>query len=156
MLRRAPRRTVWLKVSPGALDSLHRGLWIAFTDPHNFCSCTNTTPLRPKNFCMRIRIQWIWIRNTGTREATYGWRYGICITVLWIGIRCFLILGSGTGIRDRKNSGSGMNILDYYSESLETVLGLKILKFFDADLDPGAGIFLSRVRDEKIRIRDPK
>jgi hypothetical protein len=26
-----------------------------------------------------------------------------------------------------------MNIPDYFSESLETVLGLKILKFFDAD-----------------------
>ncbi len=30
-------------------------------------------------------------------------------------------------------SGSGMNIPDYISESLETFFGLKILKFFDAD-----------------------
>jgi hypothetical protein len=36
-----------------------------------------------------------------------------------------------------------MNILDHFSESLETVFtGLKILKFFDAD--PGSGIFLTR------------
>jgi hypothetical protein len=31
-----------------------------------------------------------------------------------------------------------------FSESLGTVLGLKILKFFDADPDPGSGIFLIR------------
>jgi hypothetical protein len=29
-----------------------------------------------------------------------------------------------------------MNIPDNFSESFEKVLGLKILKFFDADLDP--------------------
>jgi hypothetical protein len=34
-----------------------------------------------------------------------------------------------------------MNIADNYSESLETVCGLKIPKFFDAD--PGSGIFLT-------------
>jgi hypothetical protein len=34
-------------------------------------------------------------------------------------------------------SGSGMNILDYISKSLETIFGSKILKFFDADPDPG-------------------
>jgi hypothetical protein len=42
-------------------------------------------------------------------------------------------------------SGSGMNIMDHVSESLETIVGVKILKFFDAD--PGSG-------KEKIRIRD--
>jgi hypothetical protein len=36
--------------------------------------------------------------------------------------------------------GTGMNIPDHFSESLETVFVLKILKFFDAD--PGSGIFL--------------
>ncbi len=53
--------------------------------------------------------------------------------------------GSGIWIRDEKKSlsGSGMNIPDYFSESLETVCGLKILKFFDADPDPGSGILLT-------------
>jgi hypothetical protein len=40
-------------------------------------------------------------------------------------------------------SGSGMNILDHISESLETIFWVKIvkiLKFFDAD----PGIFLTR------------
>jgi hypothetical protein len=36
---------------------------------------------------------------------------------------------------------SGMNISDHISESLKTIFGLKILKFFDAD--PGFGIFLT-------------
>jgi hypothetical protein len=41
-----------------------------------------------------------------------------------------------------KKSESGMNIPDHFSQSLETVLVLKILKFFDAD--PGFEIFLTR------------
>jgi hypothetical protein len=32
--------------------------------------------------------------------------------------------------------GSGMNILDHISESLETIFWVKILKFFDAHADP--------------------
>jgi hypothetical protein len=51
-----------------------------------------------------------------------------------------------TGIRDHgKNPdlGSGMNILYHISESLKKFLGLKILKFFDADPDPGFKIFLT-------------
>jgi hypothetical protein len=39
---------------------------------------------------------------------------------------------SGSGIRD--------DIPDHISESLETILGLKVLKFFDADPDSGSGI----------------
>jgi hypothetical protein len=35
-----------------------------------------------------------------------------------------------------KNSGSKMNIPDNFSETLETVFGLKMLKFFDEDLGP--------------------
>jgi hypothetical protein len=35
-------------------------------------------------------------------------------------------------------SGSGMNSPDHISESLETIFGVKILKFFDAD--PRSGI----------------
>jgi hypothetical protein len=52
--------------------------------------------------------------------------------------------------------GSGMNIPDHISESIETIVGVKVLKLFDADpdsgsrnlLEPGSGM-------EKIRIRDP-
>jgi hypothetical protein len=36
-------------------------------------------------------------------------------------------------IRDGKNSGSGINILDHISESLATFLGVKIPKFFVAE-----------------------
>jgi hypothetical protein len=32
-----------------------------------------------------------------------------------------------------------MNILDHISESLETIFWVKILKFCDADADPGSG-----------------
>jgi hypothetical protein len=32
-----------------------------------------------------------------------------------------------------------MNIPDHISESLETIFWVKILKFFDADADPGSG-----------------
>jgi hypothetical protein len=42
-----------------------------------------------------------------------------------------------------KKSGSGTNIPDHFSESLETFFfGLKIFKFFDADPDPGTRIFM--------------
>jgi hypothetical protein len=38
---------------------------------------------------------------------------------------------------------SGMNIPDHFSGSFETVLMLKMLKFFDVDPDPGYGVFLT-------------
>jgi len=60
-------------------------------------------------------------------------------------------LTPGSGFRDTgwvkiqdpdPGSGSGMNIPDHISESLETIyLGLKILKFFEAEQDQGSGIF---------------
>jgi hypothetical protein len=51
-------------------------------------------------------------------------------------------LTPGSGIGKKKSRfGSGMNILDHNSKSLETVFWLKIPKFFDADADPG--IFLT-------------
>jgi hypothetical protein len=54
-----------------------------------------------------------------------------------------------------KKSGCGMNNPDHISESLETIFWMKILKFFDADPDPGSGIFLTlNPGCEKIRIRD--
>jgi hypothetical protein len=38
-------------------------------------------------------------------------------------------------------SGSRINLPDHISESLETIFWVQILKFFDADSDPGSGIF---------------
>jgi hypothetical protein len=46
--------------------------------------------------------------------------------------------------------GSGMNIPDHISESLETTFGLKIFKIFSADPDPES--FRPGIRDGKIRI----
>jgi hypothetical protein len=55
----------------------------------------------------------------------------------------------------KSRSGSGMNIPDDISESLEIIFG-KILKFFDADADLGSGNrFYPGSGIEKIRIRDP-
>jgi hypothetical protein len=52
------------------------------------------------------------------------------------GMRCLFDPGSGMGKKSR--SGSGMNIPDHISESLETFLGYnRVLKFFEADADPG-------------------
>jgi hypothetical protein len=72
-------------------------------------------------------------------------------------------LAPGSGIRDGKKSGSGMNIPDYFSESLETVLGLMILEFFYTNLDLGSIIFLIRdpgwknsVPGSGINIPDPQ
>jgi hypothetical protein len=45
------------------------------------------------------------------------------------------------GMGKKSRSGSGMNIPDHISESLEIIFWVKILKFFDAD--PGSGIFLT-------------
>jgi hypothetical protein len=47
------------------------------------------------------------------------------------GSDAFLTLGSGMG--KKSGSGVGMNNPDHNSESLETILWVKILKFFDAD-----------------------
>jgi hypothetical protein len=38
-----------------------------------------------------------------------------------------------------RSSGSWINIPDHISQSLETILWVKILKFFEADPDPGFG-----------------
>jgi hypothetical protein len=46
-----------------------------------------------------------------------------------------------------------MNIPDDTSESLEKIFGLKILKFFYADPDPGSGIFFT-LDPGSVRIRD--
>jgi hypothetical protein len=48
-----------------------------------------------------------------------------------------------------------MNIPDHISDSLgETFFGLKILRFFDVDPDPGSGIFLALAPGWKKRIRN--
>jgi hypothetical protein len=48
-----------------------------------------------------------------------------------------------------------MNILDHISESLETISCNKIIKFFDADADPGSvHLFDPGSGMEKIRIRE--
>jgi hypothetical protein len=54
---------------------------------------------------------------------------------------------------EKSRSGTGTNIPDHISESLEKFVGLKILKFFDVDPDPGSGIFLTLDPGWKIRIR---
>jgi hypothetical protein len=68
----------------------------------------------------------------------------------------FLIPGSGSG----KKSGSGFGIRDessrsFFRELRNSFFGLKIIKFFDADPDPGSGIFISWIQDGEIQIRDP-
>jgi hypothetical protein len=53
-------------------------------------------------------------------------------------------LHPGIRIGDREKSGSEIRVElppDYFSGSLET--GFKIVEFFDADPDPGFGIFLT-------------
>jgi hypothetical protein len=60
-------------------------------------------------------------------------------------------MGKKTG--SKSGIGSGMNNPDHISESLETIFGVKSLKFFDPD--PGSGIFFdSGSGMEKTRIRD--
>ncbi len=45
----------------------------------------------------------------------------------------------GSSVFLASGSGTGMNNLVRISESLETIFGVKILKFFDADADPDSG-----------------
>jgi hypothetical protein len=51
----------------------------------------------------------------------------------------------------KTGSGSGMNNPNHISESLETIFGVKILKFFDGD--QGWKKFGSGIRNGKIPIR---
>jgi hypothetical protein len=49
-----------------------------------------------------------------------------------------------------------MNITDHISDSSETIFWVKILKFFDADADPGILMTLDPGSGwKKFRIRDP-
>jgi hypothetical protein len=54
----------------------------------------------------------------------------------------FLTPGSGMG--NKSGSGSRINNPDHYSESVETIFWVKILKYFDADPDLGSEIILTR------------
>jgi hypothetical protein len=48
------------------------------------------------------------------------------------------------------DAGSGINNPDHISYSLETIIfGVKLLKFFDADLGSGMEKFESGIRDRK-------
>jgi hypothetical protein len=74
------------------------------------------------------------------------------------GSGAFSTPGSGMGKTSR--SGSGMNIPVHISESLETVFGLKILTFVDANPDPGSESFLTldqgwKISDSGIRDKHP-
>ncbi len=68
----------------------------------------------------------------------------LCITVILLSLPLCLhyrdpvLFNPGSGMEKSPDSGSGMNIPDHFSESLETVLGLKVLKFFDADPNLGS------------------
>jgi len=84
--------------------------------------------------------------------------FSVAISDAGSGIRCLF----DPWIWEKKKksrSGSGMKIPDHISESLETILCVKILKFFDADADPDPGIFLtldpgSRIKKFGSEIRD--
>jgi hypothetical protein len=60
------------------------------------------------------------------------------------------------GLVKKSRSGSGMNILDHISKSLETIFWVKILKFFDTCGFGSGNLFDPRsgIRDGKIRIWD--
>jgi hypothetical protein len=48
-------------------------------------------------------------------------------------------LTPGSEIGKKSRAGSGMNIPDYISESLETIIWIKIRALIDADADPVYG-----------------
>jgi hypothetical protein len=58
-------------------------------------------------------------------------------------VNFFTLKNPGSGSETGRKSESGMNIPDHFSEGLETGFRVKILKFFEADPDPGSGIFLT-------------
>jgi hypothetical protein len=64
----------------------------------------------------------------------------------------------GSGMGKKSRSESGMTIPDHNFKSLKTIVWVKILKFFNADpdpgiLDPGSGMGKIRIRDKH---PDPK
>jgi hypothetical protein len=100
----------------------------------------NSTPLGPaipiKTF--RINLKEAVLLLFSSKRVSYGYMQ-YCGS--GSGIRCLF----DPWIRDpgwvkKSGSGSGMNNLDHISESLEHFLGVKILKFFDADAGSGINI----------------
>jgi len=85
--------------------------------------------------------------NTGDRRVTFCGGLEVQVTDV-----ADPESGMGKNQYPCPGSGSGMNIPDYISESLATILGLKYLNSFDADPDPVSGIFLTL---GKIPILDP-
>ncbi len=80
-------------------------------------------------------------RDPGLEKLCILHKKAQIFTVLRIWIRDpVLSLAPGSGIG---KSGSGMNIPDHFFDSLETVFWVRILRIFDADPDPGSGIFLT-------------
>ncbi len=59
----------------------------------------------------------------------------------------FWLLNPGSEMGKKSGSGSGMNNSDNFSKSLETILWVKILKFFD--VGPGSEMEIIRIRDGK-------
>jgi hypothetical protein len=62
-------------------------------------------------------------------------------------------LDPGSGMDKKSRSGSKIKNPDNFSESLETIFGVKILKFFDAmrirdTFDPGSGMEKNRFRNK--------
>jgi hypothetical protein len=94
-----------------------------------------------------IRIKGYRYRSFGqkTNNETTGtvFLYSVADPDLESGI--FLLLDRG--------SGSGMNIPDHSSRSLQIIFWVKIIKFFDADLDPGSKMekFGSGMEKKKIQ-----
>ena len=60
-----------------------------------------------------------------------------------LGPGAFLTPGSGMNKKKSRSGSEDRDIPDHISENLETFFGLKILKLFDADKDPGSEIFLT-------------
>ncbi len=63
--------------------------------------------------------------------------------------------GSGSGIGENQDTDPWRTSRIIFRELRQQFFGLRILKFFDADPDPGSGIFFTLdLRDGKICIRD--
>jgi len=65
-------------------------------------------------------------------------------------------LGSDAFLSLEPYPGSSMNFPDNFSESLDQILGLKIVRFFYADPDLGSGNFFTLNPGSGINIPDPQ
>jgi hypothetical protein len=83
------------------------------------------------NGCTRQSVSYF-IDETAAVNQCYG-----------SGSGAFLTHGSGMGKKSRSGSGIRDEHPGHFLELRNNFLGLKLLKFFVADLDPGSGIFLT-------------